>query len=254
MHKNMSQIMNAEDEIDLLDLARALWKKAVFIVIITILAGAIALSYAVFFVTPMYSSSVLMYVNNSNLSLGSASVRISTTELSAAQSLIDTYSVILKSRTTLEAVKSEAGLSYSYNTLKDMITSKAVNGTEIFEISVENKDPEEAKMIANTIAKVLPDKISDIVDNSSVRVVDYAVTNHVRISPSYSKTCLMGLLAGFVIACGICVIQYFLDDVIHNEDYLIESFDIPVLASIPDIYAKTNGKGYYSYGSGKEGK
>ena len=40
-----------------------------------------------------------------------------------------------------------------------MIEAKAVNGTEIFEVTVTSEDPAEAERIANTVVDILPDKI-----------------------------------------------------------------------------------------------
>ena len=84
------QFNNREEyTIDLLYLAKALVKKAWFLILMGIIVGALAFGYTSNFMTPMYSSSVLLYVNNSSLSLGNVS--ISASELSAAQSLVDTY-------------------------------------------------------------------------------------------------------------------------------------------------------------------
>lgn len=124
--------------------------------------------------TPKYEAEALMYVNNTSASLGNTSFSISSSELTAAQSLADTYIIILKARTTLNEVIEKEDLDYTYEELYDMISSDAVNGTEVFSICVTSEDPEEAKNIANAIARILPDKISGIVDGSSVRVVDYA--------------------------------------------------------------------------------
>ena len=74
----------------------------------------------------------MMYVNNSALSLGSTSFSISSGELSAAQSLVETYIVILKSRLNLEAVIEKAELPYTYEELELMITAQGVNETRNF--------------------------------------------------------------------------------------------------------------------------
>lgn len=103
----------------------------------------------------------MMYVNNSSINVGSTQVDLS--DLSAAQSLVETYIVILKTRGTLEQVIEQENLSYDYETLSDMIEAGAVNSTEVFEIQVTSADPEEAERIANCIAELLPGRISEIV-------------------------------------------------------------------------------------------
>ena len=108
-----------EFEIDLLELAQVLLHRLWVIIIVTVLCGGIALGYTVALIKPQYTASVLLYVNNSNISVGSASFSISNADLSAAQKLVDTYVVILKSRRVLNQVIEESGTAYSYDPSQD---------------------------------------------------------------------------------------------------------------------------------------
>ena len=188
-----------EMEIDLRELLGALIHRIWLVVVGAVIGGLIALAYTYFMVDPLYKSSALMYVNNSDFSLGSTSFSISNADLSAAQKLVNTYVVILKSRTCLNEIIDKAELKYSYDTLKNMISASAVNSTEIFQIVVTSTSPTEAERIANTIAVVLPEKIADIVSGSDVRIVDYAVVPSHRSSPSYTRNTAVGILLGAVI-------------------------------------------------------
>lgn len=231
-------------EIDLLHLVKVLWQRAWIVILVTIIAGAAAFSYARFMIEPSYSSSVMMYVNNSSFSIASSRVSISSGELTAAQRLVDTYLVILKSRTTLNEVIRQSGVDYTYEQLSGMISSGAVNGTEIFKITVTSTDAKEAKVIANTIAKVLPKSISDVVEGSSVRVVDFAVSTGRRVAPSYTRYTAIGLAIGFVLSAGLIIVLDMADDVIREENYLLQNYEnTPILAMIPNL----NGLGHKSY-------
>ena len=234
-----------EMEIDLLKLARALWRRAWAIMLAAVIFGGAALTYTAIFVTPLYKAEALMYVNSSNISVGGAKVSISQGELTAAQSLIKTYAVILSTRTTLNDVIEQSGVSYTYEQLKGMISAQSVNSTEVFSITVTSPSPREAEMLANTIARILPEKISAIVEGSSARIVDYAVEPAKKASPSLSKNALIGAMLGFVLACGIVVIMELTDEQIHDSDYLIQTYDIPVLAVIPDLLSATSTNDYY---------
>ena len=238
-----------EIEIDLLKVAQVLLRKAKFIIAITLLVAVATFAVTYFFITPMYTSTAMMYVNNSSFSLGNTSFSISQGELTAAQGLVDTYIVILKSRTCLESIIDQCSLEYDYEELYDMIESEAVNSTEIFSIDVTSKSPHEAERIANTITQVLPERISSIVDGSDVRIVDYAVVPSERTSPSFTLNTVIGALVGFVLAAAIVILRYMLDDQIHEEDYLTQTYpNIPLLAVVPDMLA-SEGKGYYYYSS-----
>ncbi len=247
----MTNQKNTEVTIDLIEVARVLLRRWWIIVLSTLIIGLAALGYTRFFIDPLYKASTLMYVNNSDISLGSTSFTISNADLTATQKLVNTYVVILKSRTALNEVIEEAGVDYTYEQMKSMISAAAVNSTEVFEIVVTSKSPAEAELIANTIADVLPDKISAIVSGSDVRIVDYAVIPAHRSSPSYTRNTAIGLLLGFLVSAAALIITYMLDENIRTEDYLTSTYsDIPLLAVIPDmIGTKQRSGGYYGYGS-----
>lgn len=234
-----------EMEIDLLKLARALWRRAWAIMLAAVVFGGAALAYTAIFVTPQYKAEALMYVNSSDISVGGAKLSISQGELTAAQSLIKTYAVILSTRTTLNDVIEQSGVSYTYEELKDMISAESVNSTEVFSITVTSPSPKEAELLANTIVRILPEKIAAIVEGSSARIVDYAVEPVKKASPSLSKNTLIGAMLGFVLACGIVVIVELTDEQIHDSDYLIQTYDIPVLAVIPDLLSANSTNDYY---------
>ena len=119
-------------EVDLITLLRALWRRVWLIVLVTVVFGVVCFAWARFLITPTYQASALMYVNNTQ----DSGKPISNSELSAAQSLVDTYMVILSSRTTLDQVRTAANLTYTDKQLNKMISAQAVNGTEVFEITV----------------------------------------------------------------------------------------------------------------------
>ena len=255
MNKN-----NDEIEIDLLKLIKALWQKALVIILIAVILATITFAVTLLFITPKYEATASMYVNNSSFSFGAASFSISSSELSASSSLVNTYIYILKSRTTLEDVIATAGLPYTYEQLGKMIDAKAVTNTAAFDVTITSTSPTEAEVIANTIAQVLPERIAEIVDGSSVRIVDYAIVPAHRASPSFTKNTVIGFLIGGVLAAAVVVIKFLIDEqndvVIHSADELRELYpDIKVLAMIPDMRLSEKKGYYYSsyYGDKKKG-
>ena len=239
--------MNNREEmgIDLLRLIHILWRKAWAIALVAFIFGMTAFIVTTAFVTPLYKSRALMYVNSSNVSFGGTKLSISQAELSAAQSLVDTYIVILNTRTTLNDVIEQTGVDYTYEQLTKMISAASVNSTEVFYIEVTSPDPKEAELLANTIAQVLPEKISSVVEGSSVRIVDYAVESAKKDSPNVALNVIISVLLGIVLACGTIVVGELMDKQIHDADYLLQVYDIPVLAVIPDLLATNSKNDYY---------
>lgn len=238
-----------EEYIDLKRIFAALWRRVWAIILVAVICAGLAFGYTKFMVTPMYKARTLMYVNNSDISVGGSNFSISASDLAAAQSLVGTYMVILDTRLTLNDVIEAAGLNYTYEQLSSMVTAEPFEDTEIFAVEVTSPDPKEAELIANTIGQVLPNKISAVVEGSSVRIVDYAVEPASPASPSMTKNVAIGALVGILITCAIVIVLEMMDELIHDSDYLMQNYDIPVLAVIPDLQSSSNIPADYYYQS-----
>ena len=92
-----------------------------------------------------------------------------------------------------------------------------------------------AAKIANSIAELLPERIAEIMDGCSMEVIDSAIPNTNKISPNITKYTAQGFIIGFLIAAGILTVLAIMDDTIHDEDYIINTYDYPLLAVIPDL-------------------
>lgn len=236
-------------EIDLLHIIGKLIDKIWLIVLAGLVGGVAMFYYATYYISPRYQSYALFYVNNSSISIGDTSVSVSTSQISASRSIVDTYVVILKSRNTLETVIEKGGYELSYNQIASMISGSAVSGTEVLRVTVTDSNPVRATSIANTIAEVLPDKISEIVTGTSSKVVDYSVINLGKVAPSITKYATLGFGVGAALACLLIFIIDLLDDTIKDDDYLLSTYsEIPMLAAIPNL--KKN-SGYYYYYNNK---
>ena len=242
----MENKVNDNYTIDIVHIAKALLHRAWLIILAGFLSAVIGFSISAFLITPTYSSSVMLYVNNSSFTLGNTSFSISSSEITAAQNLVKTYSEILNNRTTLERVIDKTGVSYSYRELSGMIAARPSNDTEIMKVTVTTTNPYESAKIANCIAEVLPIRVSEIIDGASMEVVDSAIPEFNKVAPSITKYTAIGLVLGAVFAAAVIVVLALLDDTIHDEDFVLQNFDCPILAKIPDLINSGNKTyGYY---------
>ena len=231
-----------EDTIDLLELAKILLHRWIIILVVTVLTGAACFGFFHFTTDTSYSATIKMYVNADALSVSSS---ISVSTLNASSSLVPIYKEIVNTHLVLDKVgkllnnEGYSGIDYYYLTENKMIECSALNNTPVFQIKVTDTDPERAIEIANTIAKVLPTEIANIIDGSSARIVDSALSAE-RLSRGVLKKSAIGAMLAFVIMCFIIIMNdYFLNDSISDVKYLEETFpDIPVLGNIPKAQAR----------------
>ena len=240
---------NEEKElvIDIGRLFRAVMEKVWLVVLAAVVCAGLALAYTKFLVTPLYQSTAMFYVNNSALSIGEASMSISSGDLTTSRKLVDSYIVILNTRETINEVIEYSGSSRTYQEVRKMISAGAVNETEIFDVTITSPDPAEAERLADAFAKVLPERIGTIIDGSSAKIVDTAVVPNKPSSPSYSRIVILGFALGLQMMVGLIVVREIFDIMIRSSDDIDEVCDLPILTSVPDMNDASKTGYTYSY-------
>ena len=224
--------MKENIELDLRDIFKALLKRAWIIVLCAVILATSVCVYTMNFVTPKYEASVTMYVNNNT---GKNSNNISSSDLAVALRLVSTYVNIIQSNKVLEKVIAETGMNLSVGQVRGMISAEVVDETEMFRVRVATSNPQVSADIANAIAAVAPGEISEIIEGSSAKVIDYARVPTSRSSPNYVSSAMLGAVAGAVLAAAVIVLCTVLDTRIKHEEDLKKICDVPVLGVIPDL-------------------
>ena len=241
---------NAQDEgqLDLLLLLGVLWDHVAAIIVVTVLGVLAALCLTFFFITPQYRSGFTAYVNNKSESTARAADSLSSGDTSAQQQLTRTYASIITSRPIIEAALQDSGLMYSYDDVAKSITTEIETNTSLINLYVTLATREDAKKLADSIAKVAPDFVANIVEGSSMKLVSYPIIADKKFSPSYTKAAIIGAVAGFFICAAFVTIRSLLDTKVKNEKELEERFGISVIGTIPNFKgASTDQGGYYYY-------
>ena len=176
--------------IDLAHIFKALLNKVWVIALSGFLAAVLGCSIAAFVITPTYSSSIMLYVDNTNTAEGTK-LTISSSEMAAAQDLAKTYGEILNARTTLEKVIEDTGVTYTYRELAKKIVAAPANDTEIIKVTVTTSSPEKSADIANSIARVLPERVYEI-NKKHMVPVDYAIPEYDKVAPSITMYTFVG--------------------------------------------------------------
>lgn len=253
------KVEQTNDEIDLIQFFMVILKKWWVILCGALIGAILAAIISALFITPQYTSSIKMYVNNSNGGVESQNSNITASDITASKNLVDTYSVLLKTQVIIDKIIDKTDVPYSYDQIAEMITTESVNQTQILKVSVTCPNSKNAYQMAEAIGEILPETISQVVEGSSVYVIDYPHKTSSPSSPSYIKNMLIGALVCAFLAVILVIVSFFSNDYIDSEEKLIELFDddIPILASVPDVNEEAHKKnakyGYYSkYDNGGE--
>ncbi len=240
-------------EIDLMRLLAAVWHKAWVIALAAVVCAAAALGITKFLITPMYGADAMLYINNNKTQ--DQTNTISSADITASQSLAETYIAILNSRAVLSETLAQADSEYTEGELQDMLSASVVNSTELIEISVTSPDPEEAARLTNAMVDVSSAKMMETVNACNVQIVDYAEVPENPSSPSVMRNTAIGFLLGLLVSVAVVVLMDLTNTVIRSEKDLNTLFEeIPVLGVIPDLNTKSGGYGSYGYGHTDHGE
>ncbi len=241
--------------VDLAHVVKVVWQRIWAVIAVSLITAVVGFVVAAFAIKPTYAASIMLYVNNSSFNVGDLGFSISSSELTAAQSLAKTYTVLLKNRTTLERLIDETQVDYSWEEIYDMIDSGPVNETEVMRVTVTCQDPYEATRIANGIAVVLPQRVTEVIEGASMEVVDSAIVDTEKVAPSITLYTAVGFIAGLLLSVVTLIIMALMDNTIHDEEYVIRTFGYPILAQVPNLNSSSSKRyGYYSNGYAQAAK
>lgn len=222
--------MEEEITISWSEITNFLKKRVLMILVCGLVAMVGAFTYSRYFIDKVYTADVSMYVAPNADEINRTA---SLSELNYAQAVVDTYIEILKTNSFLTDVAVAADLDYTPSQLRSRVSMRAQNGTEIFKIAVSSNKPDEAVLIAETIADLAPQKIIEIKDADAVRVVDPPILPQNPSSPNVMQNTVIGLMLGIFLGFSIAFVLEFMDGRVKGADDLERHYKLPVFGTVP---------------------
>lgn len=223
------------EEIDLKELLDFFKSKMGMFLIITASVCLLGCMYGLLIQKPLYKS-------DAKIILSSNESTITQTDISINNNLVDTYAEIVKSRRVLMKVINELKLNYTYEDLSGNISVTSVNDTEVIKITVIDKEPNQAKNIANVTAEYFIDEIVDIYNMNNVKILDEAILSDNPYNINVIKQACIYFALGLVLACGILFIIFYFDRTIKSVEQIENKIRIPILGSVQELNVKDGNK------------
>lgn len=222
--QNKNQQVNKGTEIDLKQVWAVFASRWLLIIFLALVCGAATYAVCTYLVTPKYTAQSTILILNTNKEAGT----ISTNDLSLSSTLSKDFVSIATSNTVIERVNkrvSTEGAKISANIIPD---------TRIIKIKVQHENADIAVKIADSIADVAAQRISEImVIPDMVRNVDKAVIVPGETTPNTMKNTIIALILGFLFFWLVFVIAFVSNDKINVIEDVEKYIDEPILGTIP---------------------
>ena len=219
-------------EIDVLQLFRALWKRKLVILLVAIITSSVAFAYSTFVIKPEFTSTTRIYVVSRNQEEKSG---LTNQDLQAGSYLVKDYREIILSQDVLEKVVSELKLDLTPKGLANKIKVTVPVDTRIVSISVNDRVPEEASRIANSLREVAAQKIISITRVSDVTTLEEARPAISPSSPNIRRNTVIGAGLGASLVIVVVLLIELFDDRVKRPEDIEDVMEISLLGVIPNL-------------------
>lgn len=215
------------------------------IIVLALVGTVLAYGYVTYFVTPIYTTSALLLVqNDSGFSLGNGngsntgtsssinSEKINTNDITQSAMLANTCTVLFTQDPDMKSII--AGNAVSITAIED---------SYFLRIYVASSDPLTAANIANQVAQAAPSVFAKYFGEAGkVDTVDEAAIPSTPSSPNVREYVMLGFLGGLLLAMAIAFVLEIVDTTIKSSDDLYKKYNIPVFAEIIDFEVEGGAK------------
>lgn len=203
-----------------------------FIILLAVIVGMLFFLYSKFMITPMYSTSAMMYVQNynsreegeKNESINEKNKKIYTTDITGSAALAEICVILFQNSDEVTSLYSGCGVSMSVQ-----------EGTFYVTINVTGDDPQKCANVANWVFEKSGEVFEDNFDYGKIGLIREAYVPSAPYEPNNTKNAILGVLVGLAAACLISILLELIDTTIKSDDDIQQLYGIPVFAEIPDF-------------------
>lgn len=218
------------EEIDLLELFRAILKHIKLIIVLCILFGVGGFLGTKLLITPTYTASTSIYLTPQISESGSLDYN----SQMANSKLVTNVVNLLTQNNIMSEVAKDVGLESAKN-VKDALTVSNETNTEIVTITATTTDPKLSKDIANSTVSTFINRMQKNLNVRNIEVVDKAKLSYIPSGPNVKKNTLLATIVGFVLGCGYAVLKFLLDNRLRTKEEAEKYLGVPVFCEIPEL-------------------
>lgn len=225
-----SNNLNEMEEIDLLELFRAILKYIKLIIVLCIVFGAGGFFGTKFLITPTYTARTSIYLTPQISESGSLDYN----SQMANSKLVTNVVNLMTQNNIMSEVAKDVGLENS-SSVKKCISVTNESNTEIITVTATTTDPKLSKDIANDTVNTFINTMQKNLNVRNIEIVDKAKLSYIPSGPNIKKNTMMASLVGGLIGVGYAVLKFLLDNRLRTKEEAEKYLGIPVFAEFPEV-------------------
>ncbi|MCB5951549.1 tyrosine protein kinase [Enterococcus sp. BWT-B8] len=225
-----------EEIISLQDIFRILQKRLLLIIFCMVVGISAAGVLTFLVITPKYSSQAQLIVRLPQ------SEATNVNDINANLQMINTYKDLITSDTVINVVqqkiKEEYNQDVSISELKNSLSVKQSQNSQMFSISSTTDNPILSERIANQITAVFQETAHNTLSVDKISVISNASANTTPVSPNNKLNLVIGLVGGLMLGILFAFIMEFFDRTLKDEAFITEDLGLPLLGAVQNMTSK----------------
>lgn len=220
-----------EQVISLSEIFKAIKKRWIMIVAITLSTTLIAVILSFFVIKPVYETSTKLFIGKEE----NDETAYNNNDIQMYQKLLQTYAQTIKTKDL--AAKAISFLDYNLepSSVVDALTVNPIIDTQILQIKYKSKNQQEAVDVLKNVTQEFIVISKELVPNGNIKIIEEVDFPIKAISPNKKVNISVAFLLGLMISFGFVFLLEYLDNTYKNKEQLENELDIPVIGEIPDF-------------------
>lgn len=220
------------------DIFRKRWN---IILLVTCIGALAAGVYSKLFITPVYRSSVSLYLGRVTessplekavaLSSGDG-LGATASQLALGAQLTGDYRELINFEVITEGVSDELAKTGKWEKKPYNVTAEQTKTSRIMKINIDSDDPLYCQEVATIYAREFINKIQQLIGVQNFQIIEEPALRMRPISPNIPRNILVGGAIGFLIAFLFFIALRVLDRTIRSSDEVEKSLNVPVVGTV----------------------
>lgn len=210
------------------------------VLVIAIVAAALVAGW---FITPSghtYTATTTLYVGARSIDIAPSSGEVSADRVAGFDRYIATFAALAPTRPVAAAALDQTHLAHSPDQVVSETTAEQVTGTNLIQLSVTDRDPVTARVLANAVASSLVDQVRGVEPrgsraetNQTLSVYEEAQQPAAPNSTGRIRNLALAGVFGLIAAGALLALLEHLDITLRSPEAVERQVELPVLGVVP---------------------
>ncbi|WP_019415901.1 polysaccharide biosynthesis tyrosine autokinase [Paenisporosarcina sp. TG20] len=214
--------------LDIRDLIYLIKKKKKIILLVTLYITLIG-GFASFAIPQKFEAKTDILVNFTTANV------VSSGEIDANLRLIETYKYLMTSNRILNKVNDSLKETYEREELNGKVKVQSNVNSQILTILAEERTPEKATQLVNTLAITFQDEIKTLMNLENVHILSQAIVGQdtKSVKPITALYFIISAIVGFLVSYLFVLIQEMFFTIVDSPEKAEKALGLPVIGVIP---------------------